>query len=128
MACFTGKRLIGKDTLNAAVGCELRFLPNARLELVYNGVTYPSATAANWSSGLYQNATIGEGRLLLGSITQIGSAGAANRILDLSLSLSRYPSLPNNEALNAKSIAVKIQTADDRATSTMTINCKMDNF
>jgi hypothetical protein len=128
MACFAGKRLVGQDTLNPAVGCELRFLANSRLELVHNGVTYPSAPVANWSGGLYQNTSLGDGRLMLGSVRHNGNAGAANRISDLDLSLARYPSQPNNPSLNAKSIAVKIQTSNDSAISNLTINCKIDNF
>jgi hypothetical protein len=127
-ACFTGKRLVGKDTLNAAIGCELKFLANNRVELVHNGVTYPSATAPNWSFGLYQNTAIGDGRLLLASLDQSSSAGAANRVLEIDLSLGYYPSLPGNTTLNAKSIAVKIQTAPDVPSSDLTINCKLDNF
>ncbi len=53
--CLEGKTFKGRDPLDAATACQVRFLAGAKVELIHGSTTYATVDPASWGSGVYAN-------------------------------------------------------------------------
>jgi hypothetical protein len=119
-SCFTGKRAVGKDLLNPAIACELKFLADGGYVLTHNGITYASTKTIEF--GTYQNTFSGNTGYLLGSLKQLNPGAGQENISRVNIKIA------NNPALLADSVANQDTLEVDFEPTTKKINCKLDSI
>lgn len=112
-SCLEGKRAVGTDPIDKSKACEVRFLAGNRVEFVYGGTTYASASPNTWKDGLYQNTPAGPYRQMLGSLN--ASALVKGEINEIDVSI----------VTEIQDDTIEI-TYFDEASARRTLTCKLD--
>jgi hypothetical protein len=117
-SCVVGKRLLGQDTFNAAVSCELKVLANGAFEFKYGSTTYSSTGAP--TDGIYTNTFSNRSGLLAGVML----FGTSSPISEVDFSIKSDPVNPSVIELNQDALQMKVRSAGSVVSTT--INCSLD--